>query len=60
MAKMRFKKLGEGSFFGELVYERAVPEEHFLRQVDRLVDWEPSTEKLLRLYKGGAQVGRPP
>lgn len=50
MAKRRFKKLGAGSFFGGLVYERAVPAEHFLRQVDRLVNWGVYSEKLLRLY----------
>jgi hypothetical protein len=31
MAKKRFKELGTGSFFGELVYDRAVPRRHFLR-----------------------------
>lgn len=60
MAKRRFKELGTGSFFGRLVYDRAVPEGHFLRQLERLVNWEVYAEKLLRLYKGGAQVGRPP
>jgi IS5 family transposase len=60
MAKRRFKELGTGSFFGNLVYDRAVPQDHFLRQLDRLVNWAVYTEMLLRLYKGGAQVGRPP
>lgn len=60
MASKRFKELGTGSFFGKLVYDRAVPEGHFLRQLDQLVNWERYTEKLLRLYRGGGQVGRPP
>lgn len=60
MTRRRFKDLGTGSFFGALVYDRAVPEDHFLRQLDRLVDWSVYSEKLLRLYKGGAEVGRPP
>jgi IS5 family transposase len=60
MAKRRFKQLGTGSFFGSLVYDRAVPQDHFLRQLDRLVNWAVYTERLLRLYKGGAQLGRPP
>lgn len=60
MGIRRFKDLGTGSFFGTLVYDRAVPRGHFLRQLDRLVDWGVYTEKLLRLYKGGAEVGRPP
>lgn len=60
MTQKRFKELGAGSFFGRLVYDRAVPQGHFLRQLDELVDWSAFTEQLLRLYQGGAQVGRPP
>jgi IS5 family transposase len=60
MAKRRFKQLGTGSFFGSLVYDRAVPQDHFLRQLDRLVNWAVYTEMLLRLYNGRAVVGRPP
>jgi IS5 family transposase len=60
MARRRFKELGTESFFGTMVYDRAVPRDHFLRQVDRLVNWGVYTEKLLRLYRGGAEVGRPP
>jgi IS5 family transposase len=60
MGKRRFKDLGTGSFFGAMVYDRAVPEGHFLRQLDQLVDWSAYTEKLLRLYTGGAKSGRPP
>jgi IS5 family transposase len=60
MAQRRFKQLGPGSFFGSLVYDRAVPQDHFLRQLDRLVNWAVYTEMLLRLYKGRAVVGRPP
>jgi IS5 family transposase len=60
MAKRRFKELGTESFFGALVYDRAVPEDHFLRQTDRVMNWSAYTEKLLRLYKGEAEVGRPP
>jgi len=61
MNKRRFKVLGEGSFFGEMVYERAVPRDHPLRQMDQVVDWEPFVERLLSLYRGGGgAVGRPP
>ena len=60
MAKRRFKELGTGSFFGGLVYDRAVPQEHFLRQLDGLVNWGVYARKLIRLYKGGGVVGRPP
>lgn len=60
MTKKRFKELGSGSFFGDYVYERAVPEKHFLRQLDDVVDWEAFTPKLIRLYRGRAKRGRPP
>jgi IS5 family transposase len=56
----RYKKLGGGSFFGRLVYERAVPKGHFLRQLDRVVEWERFSEGLIRLYQGTGEVGRPP
>ena len=61
MGKRRFKELGEGSFFGEMIYDRAVPEDHALRRIDRAVDWMPFTEKLVSLSRGESGVmGRPP
>ena len=60
MGRVRFKELGIGSFFGSYVFERAVPEGHFLRQLDKLVDWEEIRDRLLPLYLGGATAGRPP
>jgi IS5 family transposase len=60
MAQKRYKEQGTGSFFGEYLYERTVPDGHFLRQLERLIDWEVFSEKLVRLYRGQAKVGRPP
>jgi IS5 family transposase len=60
MSDRRYKELGTGSFFGELLYERAVPEGHFLRQLEGLVDWTAFTDQLVRLYRGKGRVGRPP
>jgi IS5 family transposase len=60
MSKKRFKRLGIGSFFGEMVYERAVPESHFLRQLERVISWRVFSEQLIRLYLGQAEEGRPP
>ena len=60
MARERFREVGKGSFFGELVYDRVVPRDHFLRKLDEAVDWRPFTKKLLRYYKGGAEYGPPP
>ena len=59
MGRRRFKELGTGSFPGEWVYDRVVPENNFLRQLEALVEWQVFTEKLLRLYKGG-RGGRTP
>jgi IS5 family transposase len=60
MAKKRFKGLGMNSFFGNLVYERVVPRDHFLVQLNRLIDWDAFTPILLSAYKGLAEEGRPP
>ena len=60
MGQKRFKRLGMGSFFGGLVYERAVPDSHFLRQLERVIDWPVFSMQLIRLYVGRAEEGRPP
>ncbi len=60
MAKKHFKPLGLGSFFGAPIYERVVPRDHFLVQLNRVIDWDSFTEILLPAYKGLAEAGRPP
>jgi len=60
MAKRRFKELSIGSFFGQFVYERVVPRDHFLVQLNQLFRWEEFEEVLLPAYKGLAKVGRAP
>jgi IS5 family transposase len=60
MEKERFAETGSGTFFGDYLYERAVPQQHFLRQLKEVIEWRRFTRKLLRLYKGGGVVGRPP
>ena len=60
MANKRFKRLGNASFFGDLLYERAVPAGHFLRQLERVINWQVISERLIRLYVGQAEEGRPP
>ena len=52
--------MGGGSFFGALVYDRAVPPDHFLRRLRELVDWEGLTQEWVALYEGGAEYGPPP
>lgn len=60
MPRERFRETGKGSFYGEMVYDRAVPKDNFLRKLNEVVDWRPFTQKLLRYYKGGAEYGPPP
>lgn len=60
MEKQRFIETGDNSFFGEYLYDQVVPAEHFLRQLKQIIPWERFTQKLIRLYKGGGVVGRPP
>jgi IS5 family transposase len=60
MSKKRFRPRGGGSFFGELIYERAVSQDNFLRKLSEVVDWEPLMKKLAPYYKGGAEYGPPP
>jgi IS5 family transposase len=60
MEKPRYVETGSGSFFGNYLYDQVVPEQHFLRQLKQIIEWEPFTKKLIRLYRGGGVVGRPP
>lgn len=38
MARKRFKEVGMGSFFGDLVYSRIVPRDHFLVKLNEVID----------------------
>jgi IS5 family transposase len=60
MGAKRFKELGKSSFWGEFLYQRAVPKEHFLRQLEEVIDWEVFSRRLVELYEGQGEVGRPP
>lgn len=60
MEKQRYVETGSSSFFGEYLYDQVVPTQHFLRQLKQSIQWERFTQKLIRLYKGGGVVGRPP
>ena len=60
MEIQRYVKTGQESFFGEYLYDRIVPEDHFLRKLRELIDWDRFTRKLIKLYKGEGVVGRPP
>ena len=55
MTGRRYNRLGTESFLGELVYGRAVPDSHFLRHLDRVVQRGVFSQRLIRLNEGQAQ-----
>ena len=60
MDNPRFVETGNSSFFGQYLYDLVVPKGHFLRQLNQIIAWERFTRRLLKLYKGGGVMGRPP
>jgi IS5 family transposase len=56
----RFKPQFEDSFFGRIVYDRIIPRDHFLVQLNEIVPWQRFTYKLVKYYRGKAKEGRPP
>jgi transposase, IS5 family len=60
MGKPRFKELGQDSVFGNFVYMRVVPRDHFLVKLNQLIDWEALLPILLPAYEGLAEEGAPP
>ena len=60
MAQARFIETGKSTFYGEYVYEQVVPEDHFYRKLNELLEWRKYTQKMMRWYKGRAEYGRPP
>ena len=59
MANPRYIQTDQDSFFGEFLYDQIVPENHFLRKLNALIDWTFYTKKLTKLYKGEGLSGRP-
>lgn len=51
------RQKGFTSFFGNPMYAQLVPENHFLRKVDELIDWLPIVQKITPCYKGGFTLG---
>ena len=56
----RFRQTMKGSFFGDFVYDQVVPKDHFLMQLDKIIDWAPFTTMLVKYYKGQAERGEVP
>ena len=60
MSQERYVETGSQFFYGEYLYDQVVPQDHFLRKLGELIEWDRFTQKLIRLYKGAGKVGRPP
>lgn len=58
MAKVRFKKDTQDSFFGHFLYGRVLPKDHFLVRAKEMIPWNRFTVKLLAYYKGAGEYGR--
>ena len=56
----RFQNTGKSTFFGDFVYERIVPKDHFLVALENLFDWETISQELIGAYRGRGLYGRPP
>jgi transposase, IS5 family len=60
MEQQRYVETGKNSFYGEYLYDQVVPQDHFLRKLRQIIEWNRFTRKLIKLYKGEGVVGRPP
>ena len=52
-----YVETNSNSFFGDYLYDRIVPQEHFLRKLREVVDWLNFTEQLIKLFKRQGVVG---
>jgi len=60
MTRKRYKDTRDQSFFGNYIYDQIVPSDHFLRLLNQNVEWDRFTQRLIELYRGGGEYGRPP
>jgi len=60
MPQKRYIKQDQDSFFGHYLYDQLVPQNHFYRKLDEIIDWDRFTQALIEFYKGGGEYGRPP
>ena len=60
MEHQRYVETNSNSYFIDYLYDRIVPQEHFLRKLREVVDWGYFVERLVKLYKGQGVVGRLP
>jgi len=56
----QYKNTGLASFWGGYLFDQIVPQDHFVRALKELFDWQELGAQLIRLYEGKGVVGRPP
>lgn len=54
------KQTGGNSFFGNFVYHEIIAQDHPIRKLLELINWEYFGKRLMRKYKGGGVLGRAP
>ena len=60
METPRYIQTDHQSFYGDYLYEQIVPENHFLRKLNALIDWTYYTKKLTNSIKAkGCQEDQP-
>jgi len=60
MCARRFAKTGQDGFYGDFFYASVIPEDDEYRRLAGVIPWERFGERLLSLYDGNAEFGRPP
>lgn len=55
-----FRETGENSIFGNLVYSRIIPQNHFLVKLKEEIPWQSFLPQLLPYYKGEGNLGSRP
>jgi len=60
MVKVRCKPTNVDSFFGSLLYAQKVSNNHLLRKLSEVVNWDKFTGKLLGYYQGKGETGQAP
>lgn len=57
---LRYKNMGMNFFFDQYLYEQNVPQDHPLRALKNLFDWQELGQELIGHYTGQGLYGRPP
>ena len=60
MPSKRYAKQDQDSFFGHHLSDNLVPEDHFFRKLNEIIEREHFSQSLIELYKDGEKYGRPP